>query len=200
MDLINEIRNECITAACRAYARGIQTGNGGNFSARIPGEDKMIVKPSGGSFVDVSADNLLICNFDGELISGNGKPTREALLHGLIYKIAPGVNGVMHCHAPWSIAWAATGKNLEDVTLHQRLKFPGAIRVVDIKTPVVEKNDFPKIEAIFENGCAIPGFLLASHGMVAIGGSIIEAEHNAEFIEETATIAALRMMLLGRYA
>lgn len=190
----NTIKDEMILAASRAYTRGIQTGNGGNFSARIPGEDLMILKSSGGSFMDATRGNLLITDFAGKLVEGNGKPTREALLHGLIYQLAPQVNGVMHCHSPWSIAWASTGKDLVKVTYHQELKYGCPIAVLDVKSPVVRVEDFPQIEELFKKYPQLPGFLLVDHGVVAVGDNIINAEHNAELVEETSQVAYLKAL------
>ncbi len=191
---IDRIKDEMILAASRAYTRGIQTGNGGNFSARVPGKDLMVLKSSGGSFMDATRDNLLITDFAGKLVEGNGKPTREALLHGFIYQAAPQVNGVMHCHSPWAIAWAATGQDLDKVTYHQELKFGCPIAVIDVKSPVVRAEDFPLIEALLKKYPQLPGFVLADHGVVAVGDNIVNAEHNAELIEETAQVAFLKAL------
>lgn len=192
MSNIEKIKDEMILAAARAYTRGIQTGSGGNFSARLPGENLMILKSSGGSFMDANRENLLITDFEGKLVAGQGKPTREALLHGLVYKIAPRVNGIMHCHSAWSIGWAATKKDLDQVTYHQQLKFGCPIPVLDVKSPIVRAEDFPAIEALFEKYPQLPAFLLVDHGVVAVGDSIINAEHNAELVEETAQVAFLK--------
>ena len=189
---IKRIKDEMILAASRAYTRGIQTGNGGNFSARIPGENLMVLKSSGGSFMDANHDNLLITDFDGKLVEGKGKPTREALLHGFVYKVAPQVNGVMHCHSPWAIGWASTKKDLDKVTHHLQLKFKCPIAILDVKTPVVAAEDFPMIEELFEKYPQLPAFLLVDHGVVAVGDNIINAEHNAELVEETAQVAFLK--------
>lgn len=79
-----EIAEKLVIASKRAYNRGIQTGSGGNVSARIPGTETMLVKASGGSLGDCSPEGFLITDFEGNLIEGTGKPTREALLHGYI--------------------------------------------------------------------------------------------------------------------
>ena len=115
---VKKIAEELVIACKRAYTRGIQTGSGGNVSARVPGKDLMIVKASGSSFIDSTPDGFVITDFDGNLVEGEGKPTREALLHGLLYRICPKVNAVVHTHSPYSIAWASTGKALKSTTWH----------------------------------------------------------------------------------
>ena len=106
-------------AAHRAYTRGIQTGNGGNLSARA--DFGMIVKSSGGSFADCLADGtgFVETDLDGSVLSPSGKPTREVVLHGLMYKLCPECGGVMHCHSPWSVAWAYSHDVLPMTTLHE---------------------------------------------------------------------------------
>ncbi len=191
----NEIRDQLILAAARAYARGIQTGSGGNFSARVPDRDLMLVKASGGSFIDATRESMLLTDFDGNVVEGTGKPTREALLHGYIYKVAPKVNSVIHCHAPWSIGWAHTGQPLDGVTLHTRLKFNCPIEVLNVTTPMVEEKDLPLVKALFDANPTLPAFILADHGIVATGNNAINAEHNAELVEETAQVALLKRLL-----
>ena len=60
MSLLENIKKDFVRAAARAYHRGIQTGNGGNLSARVPNGERMAVKPSGISFIDCNEENLII--------------------------------------------------------------------------------------------------------------------------------------------
>lgn len=192
-----EIYGQLALAAERAYCRGIQTGNGGNISARL-GENTMIVKSSGGSFADCDATGRgFVCtDFAGSVLPGqSAKPTREVYLHGLIYQVCSWAGGVVHAHSPWSIAWASLGKSLPMVTLHMELKIGREIPVVDIPTPSVQPEHKSMIELLFAQHSKLPAFILARHGVVALGSTVLEAEHNAELIEETAMIAVLERLL-----
>lgn len=190
---IYEIAEKLVTASRRAYTRGIQTGSGGNVSARIPGTNQMLVKASGGSLGDCTPEGFLITDFDGNLIEGKGKPTREALLHGYIYKLREDVNAVVHVHAPYAIGWSSSKKDLPLVTWHAKLKMPSDIPNLDVHAAMVRPEDVPLVENMFLRQPDIPAFLLADHGIVAMGKGPLEAEHTAELIEETAQVA-----LLGR--
>ena len=192
MNGLGETAKDLIEAAARAYRRGIQTGSGGNLSARIPGTDWMVVKPSGISFIDCNESNLVVTDFDGKVVAGNGKPSREALLHGVLYRNLPSIGGVVHCHSPWSISWSFSKRDLPLVTYHSRLKFGVPIATVDIDAPVVPLEEMPKIVALFEKSPKLPAFLLVGHGVVAVGKNAVDAEHVAEMVEETAQIAWLR--------
>lgn len=191
-DDVRMIAEELVVAAKRAYTRGIQTGSGGNVSARVPGKDLMIVKASGGSFGDCTADGFVITDFDGNLVEGDGKPTREALLHGLLYKICPDVNAVVHTHSPYCIAWASTKKALPRTTWHAQLKICADIPTLDVPSAVVKPEYFHMVEEIYKATPELPAFLLVDHGLVAVGKDAVNAEHTAELIEETAQVMILK--------
>src|SRR3712207_2558547 len=158
---IMETAVNLVKACERVYNRKIQTGSGGNVSARIPGTDWMLVKASGGSMGDCEADTekglirgFVVTDFDGNLIEEEdlpkGKPTKEAVLHGYIYKICPTANAVVHAHSPYAIAWSSSKRNLPLVTWHSKLKFPDALPTIDIQAAMVRKSDLPVIEEIFQ--------------------------------------------------
>lgn len=191
------IAKKLVIACQRAYNRGIQTGSGGNVSARIPGKEQMLVKASGGSLGDCTPEGFLITDFDGNLIEGDGKPTKEALLHGYIYRIKPEVQAVVHVHAPYAIAWSSSKKDLPLVTWHSQLKNPCPYPTLDVHAAMVRPQDVPMVETMFKDTPDISAFLLADHGIVAMGKDPLAAEHTAELVEETAKIAVLEQ-LLGR--
>jgi L-ribulose-5-phosphate 4-epimerase len=191
MSSLEKVKNDLIKAALRAYNRGIQTGSGGNLSVRVPGEALMLVKPSGVSFADCTSDNLIVTDYSGKVVCGQGMPTREALLHGVLYQNIPAIGGIVHCHSPWSISWAFTKKDLPLITHHARLKFGVPIATLDIPEPVVPPESMPDVLRLFEKHPDLPAFLLVAHGLVAVGKDVLTAEHVAEMVEETAQIAWL---------
>ena len=188
-----QLREDLVLAAKRAYRRGIQTGSGGNVSARVPGRELMLVKASGNSFEDSTVDGFVVADFDGALIEGKGRPTREALLHGYLYRLCPWMGAVVHVHAPYAIAWSATRRAVPLTTWHAKLKLPGGeIPVLDIPSPMVREEDFPLVRALFDAAPDLQAFLLADHGIVAGAADPVNAEHTAELVEETAQVAYLK--------
>lgn len=192
---VREIAEKLVIASKRAYNRGIQTGSGGNVSARIPGTETMLLKASGGSLGDCTVDGFLVTDFEGNLIQGEGKPTREALLHGLIYKYRPDVNAVVHVHSPYAIGWSSSKKDLPLVTWHSKLKNPAGYPTLDVHAAMVRPEDVPMVEEMFKNHPDLCAFLLADHGAVAMGKDALVAEHNAELVEETAQVAILNKIV-----
>ena len=196
MEDLQILRRQLVVASQRAYRRGIQTGSGGNVSARVPGKNLMLVKASGSSFEDSTEEGFLITDFDGNLVEGRGKPTREALLHGYLYRICPQAGAVIHCHSPFCIGWASTKKDLPRVTWHAKLKLSADIPTLDVPAPVVKPEYFPMVKEIYEKTPDLPAFLLVDHGVVAVAADPINAEHTAELIEETAQVAFLKTIAI----
>lgn len=85
-----ELSDAMEQAAHKFYQLRYQMSNGGNLSMRAPGHDWMLVKATDVAFDEVCADTIVVTDFDGNLIEGNRKPSKEALLHGAIYRGAPG--------------------------------------------------------------------------------------------------------------
>ena len=191
-----ELRKALVVASHRAYYRGIQTNNGGNVSARIPGTEHMLIKASKTSFIDGTEKDFVIADLAGDLVEGTRPPSREATLHGFIYRALPEVNAVVHTHSVHAIAWASLGGDvLARLTHHARLKIDGEVPIFRVKTASVQAEDLPMIGAAFAQGKGRNAFILEAHGIVAMGKDPIAAEHMAELIEETVQIAILERML-----
>lgn len=189
---------ELTIAAHRAYARGLQTGSGGNLSVRIPGEEGMVVKSSGGSFADCDAkgNGWIAMDFDGTLKKGEeGKPTREWVLHSVLLEHLEGCNAVVHTHSPYAIAWADRHGDIPLVTWHSELKIGCALPVFDVHAAVVPKKDAEMILKKMQENPNLPAIILKGHGLVVIGKSAVAAEHMAELVEETAQIAVLENII-----
>jgi L-ribulose-5-phosphate 4-epimerase len=195
MDDLLALKRGVVAAARACYARGMQTGDGGNLSARVSGKDLMLIKGSGTSFADCSENTLALTDFDGNLVAGERKPSRECLLHGALYKRLSRVQAIVHCHSPWAAGWASTSKPLPFSTYHSGIKLKGAVQVFDTGSYVVPSSFFPKILAPFDSNPELMAFLLKGHGQVALGKGIKQALYMAELVEETAQIAVIDRLL-----
>ena len=194
MDILtqnNEIVESLITEAHKFYNLRYQMGNGGNLSARVPGTDLMIVKGTDVDFAHVSRDTLVVTDFDGKVKEGAVRPSKEALLHGALYRRCIDLGAIMHCHSPWATAWAACHEELEFSTHHSLLKLGGCCPVFDTHSYVVHSEYFEVIFKKLDENPAINSFLLRRHGQVTLAGNIHAAAHLAELVEETAQISLL---------
>jgi L-ribulose-5-phosphate 4-epimerase len=106
-----ELRKQLIEAAVRIERRNMQTNNGGNFSARCG--DQMLIKPTDVSFITAVAEELVYADHKGRAVDPGPKPSKEAILHGLLYSNFEEVGAIMHCHSPWATTWAESMQPLD---------------------------------------------------------------------------------------
>ena len=186
---ITMFKEQLIKAARRAYHIGLQTGNGGNLSCRVPETDTVLIKPSGVSFGECTLDNIVMVDLQGKVIGEAGKPSRELLTHLCIYKKRPDVHAIFHSHSPWSIAYAEDALEIPLRTGHAKAKL-GPIPVI-IEDSQASKDFTADVEDLLTEIPDLKAFVQKGHGIFSLGTDIIQAEHNAELVEETAQIAFL---------
>jgi len=188
-DEIAKVKEELLACARRAYAIGLQTGNGGNLSARLTGAEQVVIKGSGTSFGECTMDNLVTVNLDGEMLDGPGKPSKEIRTHLAIYRHRPDVNGIFHCHSPWAIAYAEDATEIRTLALHARSKL-GVIPVLKVDG-YADDAVAQAVEALLKVHADLKAFVQKKHGIFGLAQTITQAEHHAELVEETAQIAWL---------
>lgn len=70
----------------------------GHVSVRVPGRDALLIMRHVDSRADVMPERMLVVDFDGKVIAGNGNPPSETVIHTEILRARPDVNAVLHCH------------------------------------------------------------------------------------------------------
>jgi len=188
-DPIEQVKKELLACARRAYAIGLQTGNGGNLSARLSGTEQVVIKGSGTSFGECTADNLVTVNLNGEIIGGPSKPSREIRTHLAIYRLRPDVHGIFHSHSPWAIAYAEDTDEIQPLALHARSKL-GIIPVLKVDGHADESVE-KAVAALLKANAGLKAFIQAKHGIFGLAQTITLAEHHAELVEETAQVGWL---------
>jgi L-ribulose-5-phosphate 4-epimerase len=101
----------------------------GNVSARVPGRDLLVIKPSGVSYEELSAQAMVVCDLDGTLVEGEHAPSSDTAAHAYVYKHMPEIGGVVHTHSTYATAWAARGEPIPCVLTMVADEFGGDIPV-----------------------------------------------------------------------
>jgi len=156
----------------------------GNVSARVPGEDLLVIKPSGVSYDEISADAMVVTDLDGNLVEGDHKPSSDTAAHAYVYKHLPHVQGVVHTHSTYATAWAARAEAIPCVLTMIADEFGGEIPV----GPFALIGDDSIGRGIVEtlHGHRSPAVLMRSHGVFTIGRSARDAVKAAVMCEDVA--------------
>ncbi len=191
---LDELKEECIQISQEAYRRGLISATGGNISARLPGEETVIIKRTGASFRNLNLNDIITIDLNGNVVEGQGKPSKEINLHLGIYKVRSEVNAIFHLHSIAATAFATAGKEVPLVTT-QAYKILGKCPLVGYGPPgsleLAEKN-----KEVFKDK-SVKVAVLQSHGTTAVGRDLEEAYNYADLLEATAQIA-LFCSLIGK--
>ncbi|MCC6890606.1 MAG: class II aldolase/adducin family protein [Hyphomicrobiales bacterium] len=85
----------------------------GHVSVRVPGAPAFVIQTGSHSRAEVGPDAMLVVDFDGRVIEGDGQPPSEIPIHIEIFKARPDVQAVLHAHMELAIAFTM----MEGVTL-----------------------------------------------------------------------------------
>ena len=182
-----------IEAAKRCFALRLQTNAGGNLSVKLTGAEAIVIKPSGVGFNECTIDNLMIADLDGNTLEGHGKPSKDLDFHADLYKVRPDIGAVVHCHSPWATGWASAGLEIPCLTV-QTIEKIGRMPLI-----ALNENGGPQSAADISPVMKDPSVnaaILANHGTIGLGKTLIDAQYLVEIIEETAHIAFVRDTLL----
>jgi ribulose-5-phosphate 4-epimerase/fuculose-1-phosphate aldolase len=172
-------------AACfRAAARlGLHEGICNHFSAMLPGRDDLfLVNPYGWGFAEITASRLLVCDFHGRVIEGQGEPEATAFyIHARLHMRLPRARAAFHTHMPHATALSM----LEGPPLawagQTALKFHGRVAVDE------EYNGLALDEAEGDRIAASMGeadiVFLKNHGVMVVGRSVAEAWDDLYYLE-----------------
>lgn len=156
----------------------------GNVSARVPGEDLMVIKPSGVSYDDLGPDTMVVTDLHGNLVEGDLAPSSDTAAHAYVYRHMPEVGGVVHTHSPYATAWAARGEPIPCVLTMIADEFGGEIPV----GPFALIGDDSIGRGIVDTlrGSRSPAVLMRNHGPFTVGRCARAAVKAAVMLEDVA--------------
>ncbi|RPF29656.1 L-ribulose 5-phosphate 4-epimerase [Streptomyces sp. Ag109_G2-6] len=163
---------------------GLVVWTAGNVSARVPGEDLMVIKPSGVSYDELTPRNMILCDLDGKVVEGDQSPSSDTAAHAYVYRHMPEVGAVVHTHSTYASAWAARGEAVPCVLTAMADEFGAEIPV----GPFALIGDDSIGRGIVETlrGHRSPAVLMKSHGVFTIGKDAKAAVKAAVMCEDVA--------------
>jgi len=170
---------------CQLMAdRRLVAGTEGNVSGRAP-DGTIMMSPSGHNLAELTPDQLVAVDLDGNVVDGSLTPTSEMPMHLEFYRQRPKTNGVAHGHPVFATAHAASGAELPHPVLPELVAIIGRIPTIPYGRP-----SSPKLAAVMAPHVTSANvFLLQNHGAIAAGGSVRDAYHRLEVGEAYAKTA-----------
>lgn len=183
-EVVDALKAEVAALHAELPRNGLVVWTAGNVSARVPGADLLVIKPSGVSYDELSPEAMVVTDFDARLVEGSRSPSSDTAAHAYVYRHMPEVGGVVHTHSDYAAAWAARREPIPCVLTMIADEFGGDIPV----GPFALIGDDSIGRGIVETlrGSRSRAVLMANHGPFTIGRDARDAVKAAVMLEDVA--------------
>ena len=200
--MLDALKEAVLKANLDLVKHGLVMFTWGNVSGIDRKENLLVIKPSGVSYDDMQADDMVVVDLSGRVIEGKYKPSSDTLTHIELYKAFPQIGGIVHTHSTYAVAWAQALRAIPALGTTHADHFYGEIpctriltreevdRGYEKETGVVIVETFKNIDPLH-----MPGVLVGNHGPFAWGTNADKAVYNAVVLEEVARMALLTFQL-----
>jgi len=163
---------------------GLVAWTSGNVSARVPGADLLVIKPSGVSYDELTPEAMVVTDLAGRPVEGDHAPSSDTEAHAYVYRHMPEVGGVVHTHSPYATAWAARGEPIPCSITAMADEFGGDIPVGPFALIGSDAIGRGIVETL--TGHRSPAVLMRQHGPFTIGRTAKAAVKAAVMCEDVA--------------
>lgn len=196
--MLEELKKAVYEANMELPKRGLVTYTWGNVSGKDPETGYFVIKPSGVEYEDLTPEDMVVCDVEGNRIEGRYKPSSDTATHAELYKAYPELGGIVHTHSTWATSWAQAGRDIPCYGTTHADYIYGSIPCARSLTKeeideAYEKNTGKVIIETFEkrnlNPAYVPAVLCTNHGPFTWGKDAAEAVYHAVVLEEVARMA-----------
>ncbi|WP_149274764.1 L-ribulose-5-phosphate 4-epimerase [Pareuzebyella sediminis] len=198
------LKQECYEANMQLNALGLVIYTFGNVSAVHREDGVFAIKPSGVPYEELRPDDIVIIDYDNNIIEGSMRPSSDTKTHAYLYKNWKNIGGIAHTHAMYSVAWAQAQRDIPIFGTthadHLTADIPCAPPMRDdLIEGNYEHNTGIQILDCFEekklSNSEVEMVLIGNHGPFAWGKSAAKAVYNSKVLETVAQMAYLTLQI-----
>ena len=183
-DVVEQLKIEVAALHAELPRNGLVVWTAGNVSARVPGAELLVIKPSGVSYDELTPEAMVVCDFEANLVEGSRSPSSDTAAHAYVYKHMADVGGVVHTHSDYATAWAARREPIPCVLTMIADEFGGEIPVGPFALIGDDSIGRGIVETLRESRSR--AVLMANHGPFTIGRDARDAVKVAVMVEDVA--------------
>ena len=194
--MLKELKEQVFEANLALVKHNLVLFTWGNVSGVSRADGLFVIKPSGVEYDKLRAEDMVVCDMDGNVVEGNLRPSSDTPTHAVLYKAFAEIGGVVHTHSTYATSWAQAGLAIPAQGTTHADHFYGTIPCTRKLTPDEIQNAYEKetgnvIVETFQgkDPMAIPGVLINDHGPFSWGKDAMKAVYNAAVLEEVAKMA-----------
>lgn len=161
----------------------------GHVSLRVPGDPShFFMKPHSFGLDEITMENIVLCNLDGEKVGGGGRRHSEVFIHSEIYKARPDVASVIHAHPVHAVAFSATGSTLLPIS-QPAVAFADGLPYFSDAIDLIRSTELGA--GVARALGAHKAVLMRNHGVAVVGATIEEATVLAILLDNACQIQLL---------
>ncbi|HEY6318363.1 MAG TPA: class II aldolase/adducin family protein [Acidimicrobiia bacterium] len=178
-----ETKEQLLWVAKEMLRTNLVQGTAGNLGARLP-DGNAVLTPSSLDYMEMTLDDLVVCDLDGNVLEGTRGPTSEKALHLSALRQHDNIGATMHCHAKFATMFALTRQPIPAVIEEFDVFVGGDVDVAEYRTTGTDELADEVASRVGEKAAV----LMANHGLFAVGKNPKDVLHIAELVERTAEI------------
>ncbi|KAF2082630.1 L-ribulose-5-phosphate 4-epimerase [Flavobacterium sharifuzzamanii] len=199
-----DLKQECYEANMQLNALNLVVYTFGNVSAVDRKNGVFAIKPSGVPYEDLKPEDIVIVDFDNNVIEGTMRPSSDTKTHAYLYKHWPNIGGVAHTHATYSVAWAQSQLDIPIFGTthadHLTADIPCAPPMADslIEGNYEHNTGIQILDCFKEKNLSyeeVEMILIGNHGPFAWGKNAAKAVYNSKVLEVVAEMAYLTLQI-----
>lgn len=192
MEAEEQIGSRIVAAARRAVYLGLVQNTQGNFSARVPGQDRFVITPHGVPYEEIAPEDLVTVNFEGQRLKGAYDPSNEVGVHALAYRRYGEVGSCVHVESPYVNALYALNRPVPNVLGNFVYLFGGRGLAA---CPSLRSGTGEFASASLDAMGDHFGVVWKNHGLFCVGGDIDVALDRCVAAEQAARVYYLAIAL-----
>jgi L-ribulose-5-phosphate 4-epimerase len=200
MSKYNNIRQAAYEANMQLPKLDLVLFTFGNVSAADRAAGVFAIKPSGVPYEQLSADMMVIVDFEGKTVEGQLRPSSDTPTHAVLYKHWENISGIVHTHSPYATAWAQGQRPIPIYGTthadHNTVDIPCAPPMNDemIRGDYEKQTGFQIINELNDKGLSyeeVEMILVGNHAPFTWGKTPEKAVYNSAVLEYIARLAIL---------
>lgn len=202
--MYKDIKEQCHKANMQLPELDLVIYTFGNVSVVDRKNGCFAIKPSGIPYQDLKVRDIVIVDFENNIIEGNLRPSSDTKTHAYLYKTWQNIGAIVHTHSTYSVAWAQAQMDIPILGTthadHLTVDIPCAPPMKDrLIEGDYEHNTGIQITDCFHNKNLDPSevemVLVGNHGPFAWGMVAKKAVYNSKVLEELAKLAYLTLQI-----
>ena len=180
-------RTIVVQAAQQLLRLGLVAATSGNVSMRLEGDEKeglIAVTPAGTDYETMTPEDIVVVDYDVDVIEGDTVPSSESLTHVAVYKARSDISAVIHTHSIYASVLAVAGVPLPPILDELIAYLGGPVEVAEYGFPSTEDLGEKAIQAMGERNAVF----IRNHGVLAAGRDMPDALRACELVERAAQI------------